>query len=1050
MSAVSPGLVRLFQALTARPVAVFMGVLALLGMSFIAMTRIPIELFPEGFASDSISVLVPWNGANPQEVEEKIVRPLEEELGTLTGLQEINAVAAPGRATVILSFPGHMDMDLVYAEVSDRVERVRPRLPREADRITISRFTSADIPVIWSAVLYPTERQDESQEIFEEVLKPRIEGVEGVASVEMHGIIPRSVRIWLDEEQTAANRVNVGELLTRLQADNISAPVGDLDSSGNRYIVRVDGRFTSLEEIADFPVDGDLRIRDIGRVEMVRSAPDSLFRMNGRYGLAFAVYKETNANTFEVCRKVQHLLEEELPRDPVLGQFEYTVFFNTGETIEQTLRDLVEDAGVGGLIAVVVLFLFLRRLRFTLLIAVSIPFSVLLTLAWLYFQGDSFNLLSMAGITISIGMLVDNSVVIVESIFRRREEGESLEEATSRGPAEMVLPVVTATLTSVVVFVPVMFMSEDRNTRLFATGIGIPLCIALLAALLLAVVIVPVSARQLARRGGRRKALPASPWSRRAGAWMGGLVEWSQRHRLGACLVALLFLGTYGLSSAGTRLVPTGDGEEGGMTVRFEFSANTTLEQAEAEILRLEEHLDADIAEALGNPALGIDFSRRGGSLFLWYDRQPRSRERERILQELERRLPRSAAIEWHFESEFNRQNKEDDDWIQVLIQGPDSDRVEEIAEEVRERARRHPAFREVDEPVDPAREVLLTLDRDRLQRAGTTSLNVLGTVEWGLRGILVSRFQTDYGDLPVIMEFDREQNPGLQDLRSLAVAWFGNGAALDLSNFARFEHRRSPRAIFRRDSRTMAVVGLQPAEKDLQKNHAALAELMAGVELPEGYSWSQGGGWEDFQQDMRELGLAMLLSVVLVFFLMGLLFESLILPFSCLVTIPFALVGSSWAFWVSGADMDLVGMIGGIVLVGVVVNNGIVLVDRILTLQRRGLERRRALRQAVEDRFRPVLMTAVTTICGLLPIALSAESSGNMFSFQGLAIGVIGGLFFSTFFTLWTVPLAFSLFQDLGAAGRRRLWGRLAGAADACQEQPGRGQSPAPRRPRA
>ncbi|KAA3607119.1 MAG: AcrB/AcrD/AcrF family protein [Planctomycetota bacterium] len=1024
-----------FRRLLSRPITVLMVVLAMIGTSLIAAMRIPIEMMPSGFADGSIVVVVPWAGANPNEVEQRIVKPLEEELGTLTGVSHMHAVSSEGMGRVILQFPGTFDMDEAYAEVADRVERVRPKLPREADRVTMRRWTAADTPVLWCGVLYPGEIRDRAQEIFSEVLQPRLEAIDGVAAVNMNGLEPRSVRILLDEEQVKSNRVDIGALVRRLQSDNISAPVGDLDEAGSRYIVRIDGRFQSLEEIEDFPVRPGLRLGEIGRVIQVRSAPDDFFRVNGRYGLGVSINKETSANTFEVCQRLTEVIEKDLPADPVLGQFEYSVFWNEGETVETSLRNLIEDAVIGGAIACAVLMLFLRRLRFTMLIALSIPFSVLATLIWLYFSGDSFNLFSMMGITISIGMLVDNSVVIVESIFQRREQGQDLQTACTKGPADMVLAVVTATLTTVVVFLPLIFMSEDRNARVFTTSIGVPLCVALMSALVLAIIIVPVASRYLIRGGHRRRAGGQSKRRRPLLPWLDGmknsmprLVAWSLNHRFAAATLALAFLFSGQLASAGNQFDPTSlSGFGGQLTVQFEFSSNTDLYQAEEEVLQMEETLMGPLRQEIGNPDIGVAFNRNGGEIYLWHETDVALEEREAIFASLEQKLPKSARTEFKFEGSFSKQNVKDEEWLRIQIEGPESQRVQAIAAQVRELARQVPEFEEIAEDQQAAREILVNLDRERMQQVGTSSVQVLGIIEWALRGTMISRFETARGDVPIIMEFDEEENPDRNRLQELAVAWFGSGAELPLSNFALFEHRRSPDSIYRKDGQTMEVVGIKPEGKNLQRNAAMLNQIMNQVEMPEGYRWNQEGGWTGFQEDMKELQQAFTLAVVLVFFLMGLLFESLILPFSVLITIAFAVVGAQWAFRLTGQPVDLVGMIGMIVLAGVVVNNGIVLVDRILRLQGQGLNRAEAVVQGVRDRIRPVLMTAATTITGLLPIALS-EPQGNSFSFKSLAIGVSGGLAITTFFTLWVVPLLYTLLEDLGNILSREVGQRLLG----------------------
>lgn len=1009
-----------FRGLLRRPVAVVMGVLALLAAGALAALRLPIELIPQGFQDTSIFIGVPWGGANPPEVEERIVRPLEEELRALTGVRDVYGIAADGSGSVVLAFPGNMDMDQAYAEVADRVERARARLPRDVDRVFLRRFTSADLPVMWIGVRYEQQDWAGAQETFTEVLQPRLEAVDGVASVRMEGLEPRAVRILLDEDRVRASQVDLGELVARLQADNVSAPVGDLDHAGARYIVRVGGRFDDLEQIESFPVREGLTIGDLGRVTLEAQEPEGFFRVNGGYGLGLAVVKETAANAFAVCREVSRLVKEEFPRDTVLGRFQYEIFWNQGDTIADSLRSLVTNALVGGAISCAVLYLFLRRVRYTLLIALSIPFSVVATLVWLYFSGGSFNLFSVMGLTIAVGMLVDNSVVVVENIFHRRRSGEDQETACARGPAEMVAPIVAATLTTVVVFLPLIFLSEDRNARVFSAAIGLPLCVAVLASLLLAIGIAPVGALRLARRERPPRAGRWSPLPWIADR-IAALLDWSLRHRFRAATLTLVFLGSV-MAATGGEMRPTdlqGFGDQ--VELSFDLSANTTLEQAEQEVLALEEVLLGDLRAELGAGNTGILFDRREGEIYLWYDEPLDEEETERVRRLLRERLPRRPAIEYHFEESFREDRRRDESWLRATIEGPESSVVHALAAEVRRRAGERPEFTETSEEEEPAREVVVTFDRERMQRAGATSMAVMGMIEWTLRGFQVSRYQTAQGDIPILIQFDEPRTPDRSRLSELPVAWLPGAVELPLATFAAFSAERSPPTIRRHNGRVSATVGFKTGSKDMRRGAQALAALMADVQFPKGYRWSQTGGWREFQEDMAELRAAFALSVALVFFLMGLLFDSLILPLAVLATIPFGVIGAFWGFRISGVPLDLLGIVGLIVLAGVVVNNGIVLVDHILNLERAGRGRRDAILQAARDRLRPILMTALTTIVGLLPVALR-EPTGEGFSFRSLAVGVASGLAASTLFTLWTVPLAYSLLQDAGS-WLRRAW---------------------------
>ena len=1011
----SAGTVRFFRWLVDRPVAVLMVSLALCGMAWIAARMLPIEMIPRGFSDTEIQVEADWEGALPSEIEERLIKPLERELRSVQGVSQVLSIASPGRAEIQVEFPGNVDMDFAYAEVADRVERARAALPPEVDRVRLFRFDPSALPVMWTAVVIPSSLpREEAQDLVVDVLVPRLEAVDGVARVNSWGVEPSSVRILLDEGRVVANRVDVGDLVRRLQGDNLSGPAGDLEDAGARFLVRVDGRFDSLEEIEEFPIRPGLRVKDIGRVEMVRSAPQFFFRVDGSFTLSLAVEKETSANTFALCQTLKKLDEEELPRDPLLKGMTFVTYFNQGEMIGTAIGDLVRDTAIGGGIAVLVLWVFLRRLSYTLLITLSIPFAVLITLAWLYFTGDSLNLLTMMGITISIGMLVDCAVVVAEAIFKRREQGDDTLRSVTEGPSEVMLAIVTSTATTIAVFLPFMFLTEDRNSRVSSQAIGGPLCVALIASLLIAIVMVPVAARYLQHRGARAPRPAGGHLPNVFGRALDRTLRWSLRHRFAASCVGLAVLASLPLACANNGFSEQSGGPGGGqIQTEFELRVDQDLNRAYEEVLLIEEVTNgAEFRGLYQDLTSAVQFSDSGGEMMFWPDKPMHPDAQEEMLKWLELHLPRRSTITYHFGKQFDRRAGEDSRWTRVRIEGPDSGVVADLLAATRAAAAGDPAFEEVSKEDELSREVTVALDREAIQRLGISSQDVIGNIEWNLRGFMISRYQTARSDIPIIIEYDDPGDPTRGDLTDMVI---GTPAGLiPLSSFADFANTRSTSVIVRRNGRISDSIGLRTGEADIQRNYRAVERLMSGIDIPEGYRWSQDGGWEEFQQQNSELMRGLMLALALVFLLMGVLFDSLILPLCSILTVPFGIVGALWAYKLTETPIGVLEIMALAVLSGVVVNNGIVLIDRILQHERAGASRDDAILRAMHDRLRPVLMTALTTICGLLPVALS-EPSGDGFSFKGMSIGVCAGIAISTFFTLWSVPLLYSLLRSLG-----------------------------------
>ena len=1004
---------RLFFGLIHRPTAVLMISISLLGMSFIATQRIQLDLVPDGMGSSEISIRASWENANPTEIEQKIIKPLEKELRAIPNTDSIYSVASEGSAEINISFPGNVDIDEVYAEISDHVERARPLLPTEVDRIRINRQGMSSIPIMFTGVQFPDMERGVAQDLISNVLLPRIEAVDGVASATSWGLEPLSIRIWLDEESVFANNIDIGALVVRLQGDNVSSPVGDLDASNGRTIIRVDSRFKSIEEIENFPVRNGFRIKDIGRVEEIRSAPEFMFRFGGNYATSCNISKESSANTFDVCNRLNDLFDNVLPNDPILGRFNFSVYFSQGDMIRDSVFSLIKDSLLGGLIACLVLFFFLRSLPYTLLITLSIPFAVLISLAYIYFSGGTLNLMSMMGITISIGMLVDNSVVIVESIFKKREAGKSLIDSICEGPSEVALAIVTATLTTVIVFLPLIFLTDNRQQKVIAEAIGMPLIVALLAALLLSIIMVPVAARFIGSKDKDKAKTTAGQIPAFMTKPVLAAVNWSLKYRFRAATVYVLILMSSSMATAGREMASAGE-QEGQISVRFSFVDGTTLHDGHLEVLELESQVlnSGSFKATFPYIETGCWFTRRGGAFLIWPERPLKTKEKDKLMAYLKQEMPKRARTTYHFSEEMARgENSKGNDWTRVRVSGPDSFVVQGILDDIRRRGRGSERFMEVSKANELNREVLVKLDRDRMSRLGVDSQSVLGNIEWTMRGLMVSRFETDNQEIPIIIEYDSPSNPNLNSLKEMLVS--RKNKIVPLSTFAEFTNSRSAADIRRLDGKISDVIGLKSVTKDPKVAADDIQHLMLDVELPEAYSWKISGGYETATADMADLISAMALAVGLVFLLMGLLFNSVILPLSALTTIAFAVLGANWAFKLSSQPFGSMEMVGMIVLAGVVVNNAIVLIDRILQLERSGQQPNEAIVNSVNDRMRPVFMTALTTVCGLLPIALSEPSGGV--SFKGMAVGIVGGISVATIFTLTVVPLSFSLFRDFG-----------------------------------
>ncbi|MDF1799095.1 MAG: efflux RND transporter permease subunit, partial [Planctomycetota bacterium] len=480
-----------FRFLVRRPVGLLVSFLTLVVIGVLAYSRIPLQLLPDGFTDDSVMIWVPNPGASARENEEKVARVVEAELRTLQGVERITSTSQESVVQLRVSFNATVDMELAKAEIRDRLERARPELPDTAEQIGMWSESGGSLPLAFFSVTHLGDGA-ETDYLIDEIGVPRLTAAEGVSNIQIWGALQDTVRIALNEDRVIAQNVDVMALIGGLSSDNFSQPLGEVTDGGGRLILRSDMRFDDPAEIERYPIGNGMTIGDIGEVRRSKSVRDQITRVDGNYAYFGIAQKESQANVVEASRNFKAAIEE-LRNDPaVAGKLDFVPFFVQGDMIQASLDQLIKTALQGGFFAAIVLLLFLRRIRTTLCVALAIPFSTLLALAFEYATGGSFNVLTMVGITLAIGMLVDNAVVVVENIVRLRPTSKDDLDAAARGTAEIALPVTLATLTTVVVFLPIIFMSENPMVRLMLGGMGIPLCASLLASLFVAVVFLPV------------------------------------------------------------------------------------------------------------------------------------------------------------------------------------------------------------------------------------------------------------------------------------------------------------------------------------------------------------------------------------------------------------------------------------------------------------------------------------------------------------------------------------------------------------------------------
>ncbi len=1036
------GLIALFVD---RPVLTLMAGVALIVLGMISFSRLPLRFLPSGLSTNQIRVWVPVRqNRSPEEVRRQVVEPAEALIRSIPGLRRVYAEADSNSARFSIELDESMDPRLAAAEVRDRVQRARLEWPDDVDRFFTWKEDGGSAPLAFLNILTP-ERNAEWNYLLEDVVRARLETVEGVGNVDVWGVRDETLKIWLDRDVLDAARVDLRDLLSRLGADNFAEPVGEVRDGRSRYLVRVDSKFYSTRDIEQFPVRPGLLLEDVALIERVPEEFERIARYDGKYTYTCMVRASSDANPVEACQKLEAKIEE-LKQDPRLAGLAANFLFNQGAFIEDGLETLVSTALQGALLALVALFLFLRNMRMTLAIALTIPLTLLIVGAWLYFSGSSLNIATMAGMTLAVGMVVDNSVVVLENVRRLNERGRSLRRACIDGAREVALPVSMATMTTVVVFLPLGFMVNSPAARTLMSSIGIPLSVALIGSLLVALLLMPAGVHALSRgRDLSRRRVAAtddedaddaslaieSRWSPffYIAAANRSLLRFSLKHRVLASGLALLVLFT-AIPASQTLDMKAGTGgglfRRGEVTVRMGFPRGLEIPDVEKLIETYERYV-LEHSDEWNVKGVGGRYSRRGGRLDVYLADGTGPEETKEVQAKVLANFPRVPGVTMRMSDQDqgqgggNRDSEKDDRNFVVRLWGRDSEYLMQRAAALKERLAAMRGVEEIEVPaLESNQEVVVNIDRERLQDLGVRPETLFGTVATGLQGRELSRFEESGREIRVIAQYDNREKANLRDLKNTRV-WAAANSFQKLDDLADIRFQESMDEIESRDGQVNVVlVGKRKPDVTARDMSSKLTGLMRTFPLEQGYRWSEDSKYREASQEITEILQSMLLSITLVFLLMGVLFESVILPISILITIPFALFGAVWSLVLFAGELDFMAVIGMVILCGIVVNNGIVLLDYIERLRRQGVPRGEAILQGTKVRLRPIFMTASTTVLGLLPMALFGDSGSDGISYVGLSIAVGGGLAFCTVFTAVAVPLAYTFADDFSRGLRR------------------------------
>ncbi len=1022
-----------------RPVTILMACLMAMLLGGIAFVEIPVDLMPET-EYPTLSVNVSYPGVAPQEMETLVARPLEQALAATPGVEETTSSSSESRASVRLRFAYGTDLDEAAAEMRSRIDRRRNTLPDEMEPPTLYKYDVSQYPIIYLTVASPEMDAKELRFFAEKNLQYRLERAVGVAATNIRGGLRRQIHVDLSLEKLRALNLSVNDVVSTLRNENLNRPVGPVQEGRYEVLVRTEGEFHNVDDILGVAIANrngvKIYLRDIATVEDSHEDVRYMVSVNGDPAVRVFVYKQSGANTVDVAKVVR---AEVAQFNKDYDNVSLSIPFDSSEFIVAAVDNVKTATIVGGGLAVFVLLFFLRSITSTLIIGVAIPISVISTFALMYFNGFTLNTVSFGGLALGVGMLVDNAIVVLENIFRHREAGLNGKQAAVTGSREVAVAITASTLTTIAVFVPVLFIQGVAGQTF--QQLAWVVSFALFCSLLSAITVVPVLCSRFMRKKASGKARSVVGWIDWVLSALTKTYEetlsWSLDHR--AIIVSsagMLFVGAlYIWPLIGVELEPELD--EGSISVSLTLEPGTRVGVTDQVVKRVEQvvrenvpELETIMSEAGSNSSWRAEGTNEGDIRIYLTDRSKRERSAAEIVRELRPLLQIQPGMMIQTRIRGGTRSRGGsafgDGRLSVEIRGHDHEISKGLADQVLESmlAIQGVASAQLSrQPGTP--EMVVSVDREKAHSMDLSVSQVASALETAIGGTRASMFREEGDEFDILVRLAEKDRLDVSQIGQVSLR-LPSGRTIPASDVVRLERREGPVEITRTDQQRVIVVSGIIEDRDLGSVVDDLREQLATIQRPTGYEFVFGGEYEEQQQAFKEMTFAALLALLLVYMVMAAQFESVLDPFIILFSIPFAFVGVALILLVTSTTFNMQGFLGIIVLVGIVVNNAIVLIDYTNLLRReQGYSVRDAVMTAGSRRLRPILMTTVTTVLGLLPMSLGWGEGGELQ--VPMARVVIGGLTTSTLITLVLIPVVYYTLETYreAIAGRSADRGR-------------------------
>ena len=1014
-----------------RPITIymFMSVLVLLGA--IAFMRLPVDLMPE-IQNPTLSVRAEYAGVAPEEMENLVTRPIESALSSAPGVYRISSTSAEGTSNVRVQFDWDVNLDEAANELRTRIDRVRGALPEDVLPPSIFKFDTTQFPIMFLAVSGDMEPR-EMRTMLEKDIQPQLERVPGVAAIDIRGGLRREIRVKLCIEKLRSYSVSVNTIDNSLRNENQNRPVGPVDEGKYEVLLRSQGEFEDVNDVQNVVVasrnNTPIYLKDVAEVIDTHEEIRQNVRIDDKPGIRFSIRKQSGANTVAVAERVNEELERINKNFPALSIWPIT---DSSLFIKQSIDNLKESAISGGLLAIVALLLFLRNIRSTMIVAASIPITIMGTFLLMYSNGFTLNTMSFGALALGVGMIVDNAIVIIENVFRHRESGQTHAEAAVSGTSEVAAPLIASTLTSVAVFVPLVFLGG--MTGVMFQQLAYIVGFSQLFSLLIGLTLVPVLCSKYLRvrpPDAKRHAIMAKIVAV-SGSVLDKLdenyqmaIRWSLNHRKTVVFGAIvLFAGAIALTPyIGFEMMPETDESE--VRVDLEMPPGTRIEVMDDLAKRAEAIVKREIPEIkhllteVGGGGFMSSSMHRAELRILVKDKKERTRSTQEIANMIRPKLNLQPGLIVRARSSsgqmMQRMGGNQGDRVSVEIRGHDMAVASELAKQIKDVVDGVPGV--TDSQISRREgfpEMVIKADRTKAASLGINAADVANTLETVIGGRRASQFRQEGREFNILVRLSEQQRANIGQLGNITVTT-PSGQNVPIGNLVSMQRREGPVSIERQDQERLVRVTAGYAKRDLGSIMGDIDKRLTGMRMPAGFSINYGSEYEEQQKSFRELLFCLLLAIVLVYMVMAAEFESLRDPLIILFSIPLAGIGVALALFLTDTTFNMQAFIGAILLAGIAVNNAIVLIDyTILLRERDGLALRHAVELAGRRRLRPILMTTLATVLGLIPMSLGFGEGAEVQS--PMARVVIGGMVTSTLITLLFIPTIYTIIEERGS----------------------------------